>query len=106
MLDESGLSDIALGWMLDELDAVGVILQSEPAIQKDYKAVAHMPWRETLFLRASRDLNALAGHHSIAMRMGNGPVKPDPKEDAVQYNPPNRPTNICTRQATCAQCTC
>lgn len=102
---ESGLSDIALGWMFNELDSVGVKFKSVSMNLEKFDAVAHMPWRESLYLHNPRkDLNALTGHHSIAKRMESGLVKPDPKEEAVQYDPPNRPATICTNRSYCSKC--
>lgn len=43
---ESGLSDIALHWMIDELDHLGVQFDSDrvEALRPDYTAKIHQPW--------------------------------------------------------------
>lgn len=105
MPEESGLSDIALGWMLNELEAVGVKFLQVSEVKEDFEAVAHMPWRETLYQHnARKGLNGLLGHHSIAKRIESGPVKPDPEEDATKYNPPNKPATVCIKEGACAKC--
>ena len=89
--DESGLSDIALRWMINELTGVEVIFKAAADIEEKCDAVAHMPWRETLYLHKPRTgFTSLTCHDSINRRMAIGPVKPDPAEPAVPYDPPNR----------------
>lgn len=96
---ESGLSDIALTWMIDRLGRVGVRFSPEQAdpINPNAAGTAHQPWRQMpwtlpgVSLGARRFPKGMLEHPSIADRMASGNVKADPSEPPAPYTPANRP---------------
>lgn len=97
--NESGLSDIALGWMVGQLQGVGVRF-TQPiyvSFQPDCKGTAHKPWQHPPFSvlgkSEPRDLKGggIQEHPSIKERMDAGPVVPEPGEPHAAYVPTNRP---------------
>ncbi|HEX5356182.1 MAG TPA: DUF2235 domain-containing protein [Aquabacterium sp.] len=93
---ESGLSDIALGWMLDKLKGCGVLLD-KPPLQADPGATAHEPWKSVVYIN-KREPRPFDGMHiklkedpAIAQRCALPAVKPDPEKPAEKYAPGNRP---------------
>ena len=97
--NESDLSDGSLLWMSDELQALGVRLsdKTEYNLIIQAKGTAHQPWRNPIWkVMDKRDFApAVVGHCSIGERARNCLVRPDPKAQPDNYNPPNRPTKIC-----------
>jgi len=97
--NESGLSDGALRWMMDQLAPLGVVFAPNPAVPctPDPKGMAHRPWADPLwqnlppgphprtFTAAAR----LQKHPSIAARMAAGNV---PSEGGLVG--PYAPTNV------------
>ncbi|TAK93726.1 MAG: DUF2235 domain-containing protein [Aquabacterium sp.] len=94
---ECGLSDIALGWMLDKLAACGVQLD-KPALKADPGATAHEPWKSVVYTHKCEP-RPFDGMHkiklqedpAIAQRCALPAVKPDPSKAAEKYTPSNRP---------------
>ena len=98
--NESGLSDGALRWMMDQLAPLGVVFATNPAVPcaPDPKGMAHRPWADPLwqnlppgphprtFTAASR----LQKNPSIAARMAAGNV-PSEGELMGPYAPTNLP---------------
>ena len=74
---ERGLSDIALGWMRDELKAAGLQFLPNPAYQPDPRGLQdmHEPWNESLFrigVQMPREFpgpEAMALHDSVRLRV-------------------------------------
>jgi uncharacterized protein (DUF2235 family) len=96
---ESGLSDIALGWMATQLTGIGVAF-GEPLytpLAPDPAGTAHKPWRHPPFdVPGTTALRQLAGHDivehpSIQQRIDAGPVVQEPGEMPSIYAPLNRP---------------
>ena len=75
---ESGLSDCALQWVVDELVKLGVAFAATPTAQlgPDPCGMAHAPWAQApwnLLPRGQRGLPAgLAVHRSVLDRLGGG----------------------------------
>lgn len=97
--NQSGLSDIALGWMVDRLESVGVRF-SRPVFSPfapDPKGTAHKPWQHPPFNlpgeAAVRNLkgSGIQEHPSIQGRIDAGPVVAEPGEAPAPYKPSNRP---------------
>jgi uncharacterized protein (DUF2235 family) len=96
---ESGLSNGALLWMVDQLKEVGVqILDSIAASnQADAGGIAHQPWRHKPFdlpgKAHPRDFSGttVQEHSSIVQRMALPSVVADPGEPPSKYKPTNRP---------------
>jgi uncharacterized protein (DUF2235 family) len=95
---ESGLSDIALDWMTQQLTAVGVQFNRPiyTPFAPDPAGVAHQPWRRVPFnapgKAATRDLKGqgLSAHDSIDKRRIAGPVIHHPGDTPATYTPTNR----------------
>lgn len=96
---ESGLSNGALLWMVDQLKEVGVQISDSIAAsnQADPGGVAHQPWRHKPFnltgkahLRDFSD-TTVQEHSSIAQRMALPSVVAEPGEPPGKYEPTNRP---------------
>lgn len=95
---ESGLSDIALEWMVGRLKTVGVRF-TQPIytpFAPDPRGTAHKPWEHWPFNRCKNALRKFKGmgiqeHHSIEERMKSGPVVHEPGETPSPYAPKNRP---------------
>ncbi len=89
--DESGLSDIALGWMIDNLTGAGVSFSGawQRAPRPDPAGVAHMPWRYPpydVLPQGPRFFPPYVHEHpSVAARRAAGPVVPDPGLAPVPY---------------------
>ncbi len=96
---ESGLSNGALLWMVDQLK--GVEVQTADSIAASNKAdaggVAHQPWRHKPFdLPGKAHPRNFAGmavkeHTSIAQRMALPSVVAEPGDPPGKYRPTNRP---------------
>lgn len=93
---ESGLSDIALNWMLGKLKDCGVKLDM-PALQPNAGATAHEPWKSVVYIN-KREPRPFDGMHiklkedpAIGQRCALPAVKPDPEKAAEKYAPSNRP---------------
>jgi hypothetical protein len=93
---QSGLSDAALHWMLQQLQDVGALFTDRrvDGFAPDPAAIAHKPWIYKPwpeFPKSYRRFaDGIAEHPSIAARMAAGLVIADPKEDPAPYSPPNR----------------
>lgn len=95
---ESGLSDIALEWMVERLNTVGVRF-SQPIytpFSPDPQGVAHKPWQALAFKMGKKGSRKFKGagigeHPSIQQRMNAGPVVHEPSEKPSPYLPRNRP---------------
>lgn len=89
--NESGLSDIALNWMVDNLKGVGVLFDPYPSAP-DAAGVAHKPWAHSpwdnkkLFPHNPRKgLEGIAEHPSVAARRAASPVVADPGAAPTPY---------------------
>jgi uncharacterized protein (DUF2235 family) len=97
--NESGLSDIALAWMVEQLAGTGVrCLQPICApFAPDPTGTAHKPWAHPPFnvpgTAAARALkgSGIPEHPAIQARMSAGPVVAEPGEPPTPYAPTNRP---------------
>jgi len=97
--NQSGLSDIALGWMVDRLESVGVRFNRPifSPFAPDPKGTAHKPWQHPPFnLPGETAVRNLKGcgiqeHPSIQERIDAGPVVAEPGEALAPYKPSNRP---------------
>lgn len=93
--DPGLLSDIALKWMMDKLSAQGVIFDTtHPSYipNPSSSACAHKPWKGKPLMTAPRSFpKGTRENPSITARVQAGPVKADPTENPVPYNPANRP---------------
>lgn len=95
---ESGLSNGALLWMVDQLKEVGVQIVDSIAAsnQADPGGIAHQPWRHKPFdlpgRAHPRDFSGttVQEHYSIAQRMALPSVVAEPGELPSKYNPTNR----------------
>ncbi len=96
---ESGLSDIALEWIVERLKTVGVrfIQPICMPFAPNPQGTAHKPWEHWPFNRVGKTkLRAFKGkgiqeHHSIVDRMNAGPVVHEPGETPSPYLPQNWP---------------
>jgi uncharacterized protein (DUF2235 family) len=97
--DESGLSDGALKWMIDQLTNVGVLFSTAQAfpIKPNPNGVAHQPWAHLPFnlpgvpLGPRKFPKGMPQDPSIAARIAAGNVVPEPGEAPAPYEPKNRP---------------
>lgn len=97
--NESGLSDIALEWIVEQLQTVGVRFTHPiyTPLAPDSKGTAHKPWQHPPFnlpgKAKPRDLkgSGIPEHPSIQARMNAGPVVAEPNEPPAPYAPTNRP---------------
>lgn len=96
---ESGLSDVALAWMLGQLETVGVrftpgaagALQPNPA-GVSHQPWAHLPWTLPGVILGPRGFpGTVAVDPSVAARSAAGPVVPEPGKGAAPYAPGNLP---------------
>lgn len=93
--NESGLSDCALKWMMDELAKLGVLYSESPGYRAspDARAVAHRPWSHSPFDKLGTSLrkfpSGLMVHESVLARMRSGPVIAEPGTDPAPYAPAN-----------------
>ena len=95
---ESGLSDIALEWMVAQLKGAEVQFSSPifPGMFADALGVAHQPWRHWPFDAPGRaelrDFSGgwVKGHRSIAQRKGQEVVH-EPGDDPSPFAPQNWP---------------
>ncbi len=98
--NESGLSDIALEWMIKNLVDVDVAFSQDKVkqITPDPGGVAHKPWEELpwtlpIFKSAPRTFPShLKEHPSIEQRAVMDKVVAHPGKPAGQYKPTNRPS--------------
>lgn len=96
---ESGLSDIALDWMIQQLQTVGVKFNSgAPSdFAPDPAGTAHRPWEHPPFnfpgKSSARQFRGtgLRVHPSVEARMGAGNVCADPDAGPEPYRPRNLP---------------
>lgn len=92
---ESGLSDIALGWMIEQLSGVGLRFESPvfPGFAPDPLGVAHSPWLKWPFNKPDRvvprDFSQahIKAHPSILERAGKE-VCVEPGHPTIVYSPP------------------
>lgn len=100
--NESGLSDIALKWMIDQLKSIGAHFDNQESWQflykPDIRGTAHKPWLYPPFnlknirIQARNFSNtAIKEHPSISERMALDKVLHDPCEKPSPYKPLNRP---------------
>lgn len=97
--NQSGLSDIALEWMVEQLKTVGLRFNQPiyTPFAPNPKGVAHKPWQHPPFnvpgKARPRNLqgSAIPEHPSIQARMKAGPVVAEPGETPTPYAPTNRP---------------
>jgi uncharacterized protein (DUF2235 family) len=91
---ESGLANIALGWIAGKLKDAGVEFGDGAfaAHVEDFKGCAHKPWLHGAFAVRRKVLRELAGkglraHKSVKDRIAAGPVLHGPGEAASPYAP-------------------
>ena len=97
--DESGLSDGALKWMINQLTNVGVLFSSAQAypIKPNPNGVAHQPWAHLPFnlpgvpLGPRKFPKEMSEDPSIEARMAAGNVVHEPGKAPAPYEPKNRP---------------
>ena len=97
--DESGLSDGALKWMIDQLTNIGVLFSTVRAypIKPNSHGVAHQPWAHLPWnlpgvpLGPRKFPKGMPQDLSIAARMAGGEVVAEPGKDPIPYNPENLP---------------
>ncbi len=97
--NESGLSDRALKWMIDQLSATGVLFSSAQGypIKPDPAGPAHKPWAHLPWTLPGVSLGArnfpkgLPEDPSIAARAATANVIAEPGEMPGPYRPTNRP---------------
>ena len=96
---ESSLSDIALEWMVERLNTIGVRF-SQPVytpFAPDPRGTAHKPWQHWPFNRVGKTKlrqfrgTGIQDHPAIAGRMNAGPVVHEPGEAPSPYLPQNWP---------------
>jgi len=96
---QSGLSDIALGWMVEQLAGIQVRF-TEPVYDPfapDARGTAHQPWTHPPFNLPDKSQprrftgSGIAEHPSIAERMAAAEVVAEPGERPTPYRPGNRP---------------
>lgn len=100
--NESGLSDITLQWMTEQLRGRGICFSAQAAIplQPDPGGKAHKPWKASPwnlpgFRSRPRKLpDGLLLHPSIQQRMELAAVYGDPQEKAGPYAPVNLPKGM------------
>jgi len=104
---ESKLSDGALKWMVDELQALEVRFAGEPAYDlATYPAgAAHQPWRGKPYETARRSFPAESlGHCSLMVRASQPEVFPDPEASPEKYDPDHKPICDSGPERMCAVC--
>ncbi len=105
--NESGLSDISLAWMLEQLQSCGLVLQSQLGVpispravwpmNPDPMGIGHQPWRQPPwdFLLDKPQLRQfpahVQAHPSIAQRCQAACVKAAPDAEPERYVPQNLP---------------
>jgi uncharacterized protein (DUF2235 family) len=94
--NESGLSDVSLGWMVENLKNLGARFAKPIYVpyRPDPRGTAHKPWMHPPFVKletASRTLRGIPGHPSIAARRQAGLVIHEPGEHPAPYQPSNWP---------------
>jgi len=94
--NESGLSDGALVWMVDNLKQEGLLIQSGANltnVKPDAKGTAHQQWRvgAMKWKTAPRQFPRMNHHQSVDERKAAGPVIPHPGVAKTPYNPANLP---------------
>jgi len=94
---ESGLSNVALRWMIDRLKTVGVrfVEPEVKSIVPNAAASAHKPWAHRPWPKLPKRSRAfpkgMTEHPSIAERTQTPAVIAEPGEAAAPYRPGNRP---------------
>lgn len=95
---ESDLSDIALKWMAERLQLLGVLFGSVECSQSPANAAgtSHKPWTHPPFKEGKKALRNFNGkgltlHESIPQRIAASPVIQEPGEPAAPYQPLNLP---------------
>jgi uncharacterized protein (DUF2235 family) len=96
---ESGLSDCALVWMMQQLAETGVSFADTPPIpiKPDAAGIAHKPWMHfpfnvpTIFVGKRSFPAGMAVDASVQKRMAAGNVIGEPGEGPVPYAPDNLP---------------
>lgn len=96
---ESGLSDLALEWMVNNLAgeglqfATGVIRLNPSATTTAHKPWMHLPWNLPSFHKGPRSFpRGMSENPAIGTRMRARKVVAEPGEEAALYRPTNRPT--------------
>jgi uncharacterized protein (DUF2235 family) len=97
--NESGLSDGALKWMIDQLTGVGALFSSAQAYPikpnsagPAHKPWAHLPWTLPGVLLGARSFpKQMLEDPSIAARIAAGNVVAEPGENPAPYQPTNLP---------------
>lgn len=93
--NESGLSDIARGWMSGELKQLGVIFAQSPTIvyRPDAAGTAHRPWEHSPWLVLPRGTRTFPSGFGLSQavidRMNAGSVFPDPGAALATYQSVN-----------------
>jgi uncharacterized protein (DUF2235 family) len=96
---ESGLSNVALRWMIEQLKGAGVrfVDADVNALVPDPTATAHKPWAHgpwpKLPHRSRTFPEGIIEHPSVAERVRAVGVIAEPGEAAAPYRPANRPAN-------------
>jgi len=97
---EHQLSDIALCWMIDHLQKIGLMFDPFSAAPNP-GGIAHEPWASKLYAGKQKARNFtgcfIQEHPSIQQRCNASPVKPSPEKKAVVYSPSNRITPLHTK---------
>lgn len=94
---ECGLSNVALRWMIEQLENAGVRFASDDVATfvPDAGACAHMPWTQGVWAALPKRNRVfprgMMEHPSIAQRMGLPTVIAGPGEPPAPYRPGNRP---------------
>jgi len=94
---ESGLSDVALRWMIGNLKSAGVQFNDDDvnAVAPDPTAIAHKPWAHGAWKKLPKRSRAfpreMVEDPSIAARAAAPAVIAEPGEAASPYRPVNRP---------------
>lgn len=97
---ESGLSDIALLWMVEQLKVMGLEfdLANCPPIFPNPAGCSHKPWQHRPFKHGLKIVRSFVGkglsiHESIRQRMQASPVVQEPGESPTPYYPENLPVD-------------
>ncbi|SFQ73514.1 Uncharacterized protein, PA2063/DUF2235 family [Variovorax sp. OK605] len=94
---ERGLSDVALGWMIDrfaESSAVDFAPLMPPEFRPDPLGIAHQPWTHGVYTRLPTAVRSYRRTHvvlngAVRARMDAPGVKPDPLLPPEKYLPAN-----------------
>lgn len=94
--NESGLSDIALLWMVERLKAMGIEFDAAncPSTSPNPAGCSHKPWQHRPFKHGVKIVRNFVGkglsiHDSIAQRILASPVVQEPGDAPAAYQPEN-----------------